>query len=215
MISSTLFKNIFWPKKCYFCEKREDLKRCAGCLHVYYCSKPCQKQHWRKHKQNCIPPQSSLHELFKACVQDWFPSPSAARDYGFDNVGLYHGHLVLPDGETAQQVLLGLYEFITKDIRNGERPGATVVAFNKIGASKKMMLEAFENNALDEFLHRYISSVRDRLSSQSYGLQWIRNRLVIGPTRLSINDSVQLTSDQVVQMRSDIYRKYYGTGSYS
>lgn len=124
---------------------------------------------------------------------------------------------MLPGGLTAEHILLGLYQFITKDIDNDERPSFTVPVFNSIGASKKMMLEAFEKNALDEFLHRYIRSVIDKcgdhLPPTNYGLRWIRNRLVIGPTRLWLSDSVQLTKEQVVQMRNDIYRKYYRASS--
>ena len=30
------------------------LKRCTGCLKIYYCSKECQEEHWRKvHKRHC------------------------------------------------------------------------------------------------------------------------------------------------------------------
>ncbi|KAL9959780.1 hypothetical protein ACROYT_G033135, partial [Oculina patagonica] len=209
-------------KTCYNCGKKGDLKRCAGCQHAYYCSKACQKQHWRRHKPNCIPPESSLHELFQACFTDLFPSPSTARDYGFDNVKLYHGDgvikswncprgdLVLPDGSTAKNVLLGVYQFIAQDIANTERPEGWLPVKNSIGASMKMMHEAFEKNALDEFLHRYINSLGNHLTPESYCYGWIKLKLVIGPTRLSLSDSVQLTKEQVEQMRSDIYRRYYG-----
>ena len=206
---------------CYNCDKEGDLKRCAGCQHAYYCSKACQKRHWRKHKPNCIPPQSSLHELFRACILDVFPSPSTAQEYGFDNMKLYHGDLLSPFEEfpeaTAGHILLGLYQIITKDIANDELPCGMVPVHNSIGASKKMMLEAFERNALDEFLYRYISSViaryGDQLPRGNYCLEWIQNKLVIGPTRLSLGDSVQVTQEQVMQMRNDIYRRYYGTST--
>ena len=204
---------------CDNCNHEANLKRCAGCQHAYYCSKTYQKRHWRKHKPNCIPPESSLHELFRACLVDEWPSPSASREYGFDNVRLYHGDLRLPfegfpEALTAGNILLGVYEFITVDICNDECPGyGTVPVYNSIGASKKMMLEAYENNALDEFIHRYINSARNHLTPQSYCTQWIQNKLVIGPTRLSLSDSVQLTQEQVMQMRNDIYRRYYGTST--
>ncbi|KIK53008.1 hypothetical protein GYMLUDRAFT_250720 [Collybiopsis luxurians FD-317 M1] len=31
----------------------EHLKRCSGCLRVWYCSKECQKAHWPEHKPRC------------------------------------------------------------------------------------------------------------------------------------------------------------------
>ena len=157
---------------------------------------------------------------------DVWPSASTARDYGFDNVKLYHGDSVLPGdsrGLTPKHILLGLYQIITKDIGNDElrNAGGILISntpvYNSMGASKKMMLEAFEKNSLDEFLHRYINSVIERCGDQlprdCYIFQWVRNRLVIGPTRLSLSESVELTQGQVVQMRNDIYRRYYGTSS--
>ena len=99
------------PGLCYFCGERRETKRCAACHHAHYCSKTCQKRHWKKHKPNCIQPDSSLHELFDACAMDLFPSARAAHDYGFDNVKLYHGDSVLPGdsrGLTPEHVLLGL-----------------------------------------------------------------------------------------------------------
>ena len=209
------------PGICYSCGERRETKRCAACHHAHYCSKTCQKRHWKKHKPNCIPPESSLHELFDACAKDLFPSAPAAYDYGFDNVKLYHGDSVLPghsDGLSPKHVLLGLYQIITKDIGNDELPNvgeflSDTPVYNSIGASKKMMLEAFEKNSLDDFLHRYIRSVIEELGDQlprdCYVFLWRWHRLVIGPTRLLLSETVGLTQGQVVQMRNDIYQRYY------
>lgn len=188
---------------CFNCHQHQNvtLRRCTGCLHVSYCS---------KHRPNCIPPHSSLHELFKACQMDVFPVGVAARDYGLQNMRLFHGNFVSPDGYSAETILLGLYQVIWKDIGNDEFDGgAPYPVLNSIGTSKRMIAEAFENNALDDFLHRYINNIFDRFGSRiaPYGTMWLQNRLIIGPTRPT--QTVVLTR-QVVDMRNEISRKYYG-----
>ncbi|KAJ7775332.1 hypothetical protein B0H16DRAFT_1506984 [Mycena metata] len=35
-------------------EYRTDLRRCSGCGIVRYCSKECQKAHWKEHKPHCV-----------------------------------------------------------------------------------------------------------------------------------------------------------------
>ena len=163
--------------------------------------------------------------MFGACAVDLWPSAPAALDYGFVNVELYHGDSVLPgdfDGLTPGHVLLGLYQIITRDINQDELPNvgeflSDVPVYNSIGTSKKMMLEAYEKNSLDEFLHRYIGNVterlRDHLPPNCYVFRWTRHRLVIGPTRLLLSETVGLTQEQVVQMRNDICERYYGTSN--
>ncbi|PFX17637.1 hypothetical protein AWC38_SpisGene18024 [Stylophora pistillata] len=40
--------------ECAFCHSKEGtLKRCLGCKRVFYCSRNCQKKHWREHKTDC------------------------------------------------------------------------------------------------------------------------------------------------------------------
>lgn len=202
-------------QSCYFCDKKGDMKRCAGCQHAFYCGRSCQRGHWRRHKPNCIPPNSSLHELVKACVLDVWPSPPAAVDYGFFNLRQYHGNVLFPDGTTAEHVLLGLYEMIMRELSNNHRPTPGAFIASSIGASKKMMLEAYEKNALDELIQRFIKNVYDNCgdhlrSEGNYCTLWLQNKLVIGPTRLLLSDSVCLTQDQILQMRNDIHQTYYG-----
>ena len=46
--------------ECASCHsKTENLKRCSGCKRVFYCSKTCQKNHWKEHKPDC---QSSWNQ---------------------------------------------------------------------------------------------------------------------------------------------------------
>ncbi|KAK7050701.1 MYND-type domain-containing protein, partial [Favolaschia claudopus] len=43
--------------------RRIDLRRCAGCAVVRYCSKECQKAHWKEHKPYC---QSNIERAKQA-----------------------------------------------------------------------------------------------------------------------------------------------------
>ena len=45
--------NTATVRLCAACESMHDVKPCAGCMGVYYCSKACQMKHWRKHKTIC------------------------------------------------------------------------------------------------------------------------------------------------------------------
>ncbi|OJT13569.1 hypothetical protein TRAPUB_9885 [Trametes pubescens] len=43
--------------RCAECSKpSDDLQKCARCKAVSYCSKGCQKAHWKKHKPTCVAP---------------------------------------------------------------------------------------------------------------------------------------------------------------
>ena len=122
--------------RCFNCEKNCETKRCTGCHQAFYCSKTCQKNHWSKHKENCIRADSSIHELFKVCARDVFPDPGStvARDYGFDNVRVNHGDVLWGDLRPmmAETILLGVFQLITKDVGNLEL-GDTMYVFNSIG----------------------------------------------------------------------------------
>ena len=89
-----------------------------------------------------------------------------------------------------------------------ETPGESRLVFSSIGASKKMIVEAMENNKLDDFIHLYIKNVFSRHgpNSPQYCFGWIWNRMVIGPTRTG-----GLTRQQTQEMRRTIYHKHYGS----
>ncbi|CAG2116598.1 unnamed protein product, partial [Medioppia subpectinata] len=49
-----IIHNEYKDKYCDNCMKRSDqLKKCSKCLHMYYCSKECQKNDWKYHKNEC------------------------------------------------------------------------------------------------------------------------------------------------------------------
>lgn len=149
-----------------------------------------------------------MHELFKICMSDIFPSyrSAVACDYGFNNVRKNYGD-VLCENMNAETILLGTLQLIIKDAGNLEL-GDTGYVFNSIDVSKKMLVEAVENNKLDDFIHRYIQNVFSRhgAASPKYFFGWIWNRLVIGPTRTD-----GLSKQQIQEMRQKIYQKHYGS----
>ena len=58
---------------CAFCStEKANLLKCSRCKSVFYCSKECQKFHWKAHKPNCQPPQT----LASPDVKPKFPQPS-------------------------------------------------------------------------------------------------------------------------------------------
>ena len=134
------------------------------------------------------------------------PHPAVRCDYGFDNMCDYHRNV--PSAETT---LLGVYQLIVRDILHLEQGGSKDVTLSSIGVSREMFLEAYESNALDDFVQRFIRSVLDRNGKQSsrYCMEWLQQKLVIGPTRRLVSEEVALTGHQILRMRNEIYRKYY------
>ena len=170
-------------RSCYNCdpfdERKGNMMQCSRCKRAYYCSKACQKGHWERHKPNCLPPESSVHELFSLCFDDLLPVPgtTVARDYGFDNMRIYHRDVVWGESPTlasAENILIGLFQCIKRDVQSFEMR-ETRYTLSSIGASKKMIVEAYERNALDEFIHRYIRNVFSLYGHQSphYCFAWL------------------------------------------
>eukprot|EP01135_Chromosphaera_perkinsii_P005896 Nk52_evm29s370 gene=Nk52_evmTU29s370 len=56
------FQEVVELKNCSKCGKSENtlLKRCLKCKSVCYCSKECQREHWREHKLRCIPKKRKM-----------------------------------------------------------------------------------------------------------------------------------------------------------
>jgi hypothetical protein len=50
-------------KQCGYCHHQEAVNLCSGCKSMFYCSRPCQQQHWSEHKHNCKRFQKLLAEL--------------------------------------------------------------------------------------------------------------------------------------------------------
>ena len=180
----------------------ETTKQCSNCKDAVYCSKDCQKKHWSKHKPNCIRSDHSIHGLFRLCFEDLLPvcGSTVARDYGFDNVRENHGDVLWGISSTpsmAENILLALYKCIKRDVCCLEM-GESHLVFSSIGASRKMIAEALENNKLDDLIHLFIKNVFSRHGpgSPQYCFGWIWNRLVIGPTRTE-----GLTQQQIQEMR--------------
>jgi MYND finger len=46
-------KNGQGEPACFQCGKTTEVKRCANCQSAWYCSRDCQKAHWKVHKRTC------------------------------------------------------------------------------------------------------------------------------------------------------------------
>lgn len=58
---------------CGFCgAEKKNLSKCSRCKSVFYCSKECQKSHWKAHKPNCKSPP----EIPAAKDKLKFPQPT-------------------------------------------------------------------------------------------------------------------------------------------
>ena len=68
--------------------KRSPLKVCKGCNKIYYCSRECQEEHWRKvHRKQCklfsgAEPGKDLHnrETCSQCAEQEATGPGVFRE---------------------------------------------------------------------------------------------------------------------------------------
>lgn len=49
-------ESVQWKSQCATCARpgRPKLRACAACLKTRYCSRECQKAHWKTHKADCV-----------------------------------------------------------------------------------------------------------------------------------------------------------------
>lgn len=198
---------------CFQClEQGENFKQCSRCKVNIYCSVRCQTQHWKRHKKNCLPPDSEVHQLFRVCAEDLIPASNNPIwwQFGFANVLEYHGWSMSREGLTPLQILLGIYQAIRIDVSLDEDPIPITPPGNTMGMSKKMLQKAYKSNTLDDLLHRFITnSISNRGNSVAkYLFWWQEQKLVIGPTRPTLSNMVEWHK-VMEKMRKDIYIKYY------
>ena len=137
--------------------------------------------------------------------------PSARCDYGFDNLRMYHRNVPAD----VESILLGIYQAIRWDILQSEYGDPTEALLypllNDFGASKQMILEAYESNSLDAFIQRFVRNALQRRGDACprYFSDWLHYRLIIGPTRLLLSEEEVLSARDIARMREEIYRTYY------
>ncbi|TFK78488.1 hypothetical protein K466DRAFT_668423 [Polyporus arcularius HHB13444] len=120
----------------YLCDEDEgtlksssEMKRCAGCRKVWYCSTACQNDHWRFHIFDCKAGQtiSTVYYLARDMGNDLIPVHHQTRvDYGFEKAE----RMV---GGNAQNKLCGLYQGLLryldvpcKDLRRWQKEGTLI-----------------------------------------------------------------------------------------
>jgi hypothetical protein len=188
------------------------MKRCSRCKINTYCSVGCQKAHWRRHKPNCLPADSEVHQLFHICYKDLFPASTNPIwwQFGFANISEYHGNVISREGLTALQILLGLYQAIRIDVSLAEDSSLLQLPGNTMGMSKKMLQKAYKANGLDDLLQHYISNSISSHGNRvaKYLFMWRQNKLIIGPTRPTSSNMVEWHKIKE-ESRRNIFVKYY------
>lgn len=108
------------PPRCDACYEQKpasDLKHCVGCETTWYCSKACQKKHWRDHIFDCDPkrPIATAYYLSRGCRTTLIPVHMQTRkDFGFEKAE----NLV---GDDAQKMLLGLWTYVLRYLDVSEK----------------------------------------------------------------------------------------------
>lgn len=90
--------------KCEVCDK-DAKSRCAGCFHIFYCSKEHQRQDWPIHKPNCWP--------IKMCQNDKVGRfYVATRDIKPGEIILRENPLVVGPSQATPPVCVGCFKVI-------------------------------------------------------------------------------------------------------
>ncbi|KAH9854859.1 hypothetical protein C2E23DRAFT_815931 [Lenzites betulinus] len=119
------------------CEESASLKCCSACKKAWYCTKECQRVHWRRHIFECKlkGPIGTAYYLSRACYADTFPIHAQTRkDFGFDKAE----RLLGPDGQTK---LFGLWIGVFKFHQVAERK---VQKWQEEGTMVQGIRETFE-----------------------------------------------------------------------
>jgi len=65
----TKAQQSFQNNTCIRCGKANSHSLCARCQKVKYCSRECQKEHWKEHKQFCVPTKQNEDEAAKEALK--------------------------------------------------------------------------------------------------------------------------------------------------
>lgn len=126
------------PSTCSACyEESASLKCCSACKKAWYCTKECQRAHWRRHIFECKlkGPIGTAYYLSRACYDDTLPiHAQTQKDFGFDKAEVLLG----PDGQTK---LFGLWIGVFKFHRVAERK---VQKWQEEGTMVQGIRETFE-----------------------------------------------------------------------
>ena len=91
------------PNGCSYCgERQQNLQRCGRCKSEFYCSKVCQKQHWKDgHKNKCKGKKTIKLVKFKAgfcasCKSMAVPNPNVLRPESYRSAAKFCAYLITP-----------------------------------------------------------------------------------------------------------------------
>lgn len=62
-------------RECAQCGNRAECRACSQCQFVFYCSKDCQRRHWKVHKQTCSAPAAIVAAV--PSQGDGLPEPTS------------------------------------------------------------------------------------------------------------------------------------------